>query len=164
MEKKYILDKETAKLKIRRLAFEIAERNYNEHLLFFAGISNSGMVVAKLLAEQVVKISNIHVELLEVTMDKRNPEKVFVDRGIGLNHESVIVIDDVSNSGRTMLYALKPFLDYQPKKIQTLVMVERTHKAVPVQPDYVGLSVATTLEEHIYVELNNDEVTGAYLV
>jgi pyrimidine operon attenuation protein/uracil phosphoribosyltransferase len=63
-----------------------------------------------------------------------------------------------------MLYALKPFLNFQPKQIQTLVLVERTHKTFPVQPDYVGLSIATTLEEHIYVELKGDEITGAYLI
>ncbi len=90
--------------------------------------------------------------------------EVFLNREIGFNNQSVILIDDVANSGKTLLYALKPFLNFQPRKIQTLVLVERTHKTFPVQPDYVGLSVATTLEEHIFVELQDDEITGAYLV
>ena len=159
-----MLDKETTLLKLKRLAYEIAERNYTEQQLFFAGIRQSGYTVAKLLAKEVMEISNIHVELVEVIMDKRYPVEVFLDREIGFNNQSIVIIDDVANSGKAMLYALKPFLNFQPKQIQTLVLVERTHKTFPVQPDYVGLSIATTLEEHIYVELKGDEITGAYLV
>ena len=164
MEKKYILDKETTARKLKRLAFEIVERNHDEHQLFFAAIRQSGLTVAQLLAAEVMSISNIHVELVEVTLDKKYPVEVFLNREIGFNNQSVILIDDVANSGKTLLYALKPFLNFQPRKIQTLVLVERTHKTFPVQPDYVGLSVATTLEEHIFVELQGDEITGAYLV
>lgn len=164
MEKKYILDKDSTNRKLKRLAFEIVERNYDEQQMFFAGIRENGLIVAKTLAEEVMNISNIHVELVEVTLDKKYPVEVFLDREIGFNNQSVLLIDDVANSGKTMLYALKPFLGFQPKKIQTLVLVERTHKTFPVQPDYVGLSIATTLEEHIYVELKGDEITGAYLV
>ena len=75
----------------------------------------------------------------------------------------IIVIDDVSNSGKTLLYAMKPFIEYNPKKIQILVLVERTHTSFPVRPDYVGLSIATTIQEHIFVEVKGEEVTGAYL-
>lgn len=164
MDRKYILDKETTVRKLKRLAYEIAERNYNEQQLFFAGIRQSGYTVASLLAKEVMEISNIHVELVEIIMDKRYPVEVFLDREIGFNNQSVVIIDDVANSGKVMLYALKPFLNFQPKQIQTLVLVERTHKVFPIQPDYVGLSVATTLEEHIYVELEDDEISGAYLV
>ncbi len=164
MEKKYILDKETTLLKLKRLAYEIAERNYSEQQLFFAGIRESGYTVARLLAKEVMEISNIHVELVEIIMDKRYPVEVFLNREIGFNNQSIVIIDDVANSGKAMLYALKPFLNFQPKQIQTLVLVERTHKTFPVQPDYVGLSIATTLEEHIYVELKGDEITGAYLI
>ena len=75
----------------------------------------------------------------------------------------IIIIDDVTNSGKTLLYALKPFLEYYPRKIQTLVLVERSHKTYPIHPDYVGLSLATTLQDHIYVEVKDNEITGAYL-
>lgn len=164
MEKKYILDKDSTARKLRRLAFEIVERNYDEQQLFFAGIRQSGLTVAKLLAEEVRSISNIHVELVEVSLDKKKPVEVSIDRAIDFNDQSIVLIDDVASSGKTILYALKPFLQFQPRKIQTLVLVERTHKTFPVQPDYVGLSVATTLEEHIYVELTDTEITGAYLI
>ena len=77
---------------------------------------------------------------------------------------NIILIDDVTNSGKTLLYALKPLLDAHPKTIQTLVLVERMHKLFPVKPDFVGLSISTTVEEHIQVETINGEIIGAYVV
>lgn len=104
------------------------------------------------------------VDLVHLTIDKKNPGPVKLTKDIKLDDKVVIIIDDVANSGKTMLYSLKPFLDQHPKKIQTLVMIERTHKAFPVNSDYVGISVSTTLQEHIYVEVNGDVVLGAYMV
>jgi pyrimidine operon attenuation protein/uracil phosphoribosyltransferase len=75
----------------------------------------------------------------------------------------IIIIDDVAMSGKTLLYAMKPFLEFHPRKIESLVLVERSHKAFPVQPDYTGLSLSTTLQEHIYVEVDGDTVKGAWL-
>ena len=75
----------------------------------------------------------------------------------------MLLIDDVANSGKTLLYGLKPLMEYYPRTIQTLVLVERMHKLYPVKPTYVGLSVATTLEDHIQVEVSNGEITGAYI-
>ena len=80
-----------------------------------------------------------------------------------LKQISNLKTDDVANSGKTMLYAMKPFLAFHPKKIQTLALVERTHKKYPVKTDYVGLSVATTLQEHIFVDVESDTIKGAYL-
>ena len=73
------------------------------------------------------------------------------------------LLDDVANSGKTLLYAMKPFLEQHPRKIEALVLVERSHKAYPIQPDYTGLSLATTLQDHIYVEVDGDLVRGAWL-
>ena len=75
----------------------------------------------------------------------------------------MILVDDVSNSGRTLLYALKPLLDVHPRRIQTLVLVERMHKLFPVKPDYVGLSVATASQDYIRVEIEEGEIIGAYV-
>ena len=80
-----------------------------------------------------------------------------------MNERVVIIVDDVADTGRTMLYALKPFLDTHPRKIQTLVLVERSHKLFPIQNDYVGLSLTTTLQEHIAVETEGGEIRGAWL-
>jgi len=97
-------------------------------------------------------------------MDKTHPTTVALSESINFNDLHIVIADDVTNSGRTLLYALKPLLDFHPKSIQTLVLVERMHKLFPVKPDYVGLSVATTLQEHIQVEVLDGEVVGAYVV
>jgi len=86
-----------------------------------------------------------------------------MDAELDFNDKVVILIDDVTNSGKTLLYAIKPLLNYYPRKIQILVMVERSHKQYPVQADYVGISLSSTLQEHIYVEVENDKILGAYL-
>jgi len=83
---------------------------------------------------------------------------------VPLNRVNIILIDDVTNSGKTLLYALKPLLDWHPRTIQTLVLVERMHKMYPVKPDFVGLSISTTLEEHIQVETIDGKIMGAYVI
>ena len=109
------------------------------------------------------EFSNVKTELLSIKLDKRKPSAISLSKKLGLDDKVIIVIDDVVNSGQTLLYALKPFLDFHPKKIQTLVLVERRHNSFPVRPDYVGLSVSTTLQEHIVVEVDKEKVLGAYL-
>ena len=162
-EKKYILSKEVAEKKLRRIAYEILEDNIDEKEIIFAGIRESGSVVARVIRKMLGEISKIKTELITISLDKREPNEVLLSKSIDFNNKVIIVVDDVSNSGKTLLFALKPFLDFQPGKIQTAVLVERTHTSFPVRPDYVGLSIATTVQEHIYVEVIGEEITGAYL-
>lgn len=161
--KKYILDKSIADKKLRRMALEILENNMGEENIILAGIRESGSVVARCMQKILLEIAGMKTELISISMDKKQPRDVKLSHDINFDNRVIIVTDDVANSGRTILYALKPFLDYQPKKIQTLVLVERTHSGFPVRPDYVGLSISTTIQEHIYVEVDGDVVTGAYL-
>ena len=163
VEKKYILDKETVARKIKRLAYEIAERNYDTQLVYFAAITDSGIAVANLLMKELKEISNLYITLIEISLDKKNPADVILSLNTDFTNQTILLIDDVSNSGQTMLYALRPFLQYHPRKIQTLALVERTHKTFPINIDYVGMSVATTLEEHIYVEFEKGVISGAYM-
>lgn len=162
-DKKYILSREVAEKKLRRMAYEILENNTEEKEIILAGIKENGSVVAKTIQKMLAEISDLTTELIEISLDKKNPKEVSLSKVIDINGKVIVVIDDVSNRGRTLLYALKPFLNFHPKKIETLVLVERTHTGFPVRPDYVGLSVATTIQEHIYVEVEGEKVTGAYL-
>jgi len=163
MERNYILTQEASNRKMLRMAYEILENNYDEDELILAGIRESGSVIARNIQELLKGIKNVTTELIMISLDKKFPEEVVLNKSLSFDDKVVILIDDVSNSGKTLLYALKPFLLSHPRKIQTLVLVERTHKAFPIKPDYVGLSVATTLQEHIYVEVQGDEVKGAWL-
>jgi pyrimidine operon attenuation protein / uracil phosphoribosyltransferase len=163
MEKKYILTQEVAEKKLRRMAYEILENNSEENQLILAGIRENGSVIARNIQALLTEIGHLTTELITLTLDKKFPTEVILGKSISFDDKVIIVIDDVANTGKTLLYSLKPFLDFHPRKIQSLVLVERTHKAFPVKPDYVGLSVATTLQEHIYVEVEGEKVTGAYL-
>lgn len=163
MEKNYILSPEVAAKKLKRMAFEILENNFGETSFILAGIRESGTVIAETIQRLLTEIAGLQTELITVSLDKKNPATVEISRPLDFKNKVVILIDDVSNSGKTLMYAIRPFLDTPPKKIQTLVLVERSHNAFPVKPDYVGLSVATTIQEHIYVEVENGLVKGAWL-
>ena len=164
MAKKYILDKETVNMKLQRMAFEVIENNLEEKNIILAGIEEHGSIIARNIAQILKEAGQISVQLISISLDKKNPGEITLSRQPDLDGKTVLIVDDVANSGKTMLYSLKPFLAFHPKKIQTLALVERTHKAFPVHLDYVGLSVATTLQEHIFVEVSGEEVTGAYMM
>jgi pyrimidine operon attenuation protein / uracil phosphoribosyltransferase len=162
-DKKYIFDKQVAARKLQRIAYEILENNVDEQRVVLAGIPENGVVIAKTIQKMLSDISPLKTELITISLDKRHPKEVTLSKKLDLNDQVVIIVDDVVNSGKTLLYSVKPFLEFQPRKIQTLVLVKRSHNNFPVQPDYVGLSISTTLQEHIFVEVQGDEVTGAYL-
>ena len=163
--KNYILTQPVAEKKLRRMAFEILENNPGEQQLILAGIRDSGSVIARNIQQQLQEIAGDRVttKLICISLDKKKPGAVTLSESLSFDNQVIIVIDDVANSGRTLLYAMKPFLEFRPRKIESLVLVERSHKAFPVQPDYTGLSLATTLQEHIYVEVEGDQVKGAWL-
>jgi pyrimidine operon attenuation protein/uracil phosphoribosyltransferase len=162
-EKNYILSADVAEKKLRRMAYEILENNIGESHVILAGIRQNGYVMARNLMALLKEISDKSIQLIGLSLDKKHPSTVDIDTVVDFNDKVVILVDDVTNSGKTLLYALKPFLQEYPKKIQILVMVERSYKKYPVQADYVGLSLSTTLQEHIYVEVEGDRITGAYL-
>jgi pyrimidine operon attenuation protein/uracil phosphoribosyltransferase len=161
--KKYILSAAVAEKKLRRMALEIAERNYNEPQLILIGIKDQGTVIAKMISDYLKNNFSGEVLVLELGIDKKQPTTVTLSKTIDFNNKAIVLIDDVANSGRTMLYALKPLLEQYPKQIQTLVLVERTHKTFPVAVDYVGISVSTTPDEHITVEVESKSVSGAWI-
>ena len=162
-DKKYILNAAVAEKKLRRMALEIVERNYNEPQLILIGIKDHGTVIAGKIKDYLKPHFKGEVIVIELGIDKKHPAAVTLSTAMDFNDKVILLIDDVANSGRTMLYALKPLLEQYPKKIQTLALVERTHKTFPLDVDYVGISVSTTLDEHIYVEVENDVIIGAWI-
>ena len=163
--KNYILTQPVAEKKLRRMAYEILENNAGEQQLILAGIRDSGSVIARNIQRHLQEIAGDgpSIRLISIGLDKKKPGPVTLSETLPFDDQVIIIIDDVAMSGKTLLYAMKPFLDFHPRKIESLVLVERTHKAFPVQPDYKGLSLSTTLQEHIYVEVDGDTVKGAWL-
>jgi Pyrimidine operon attenuation protein/uracil phosphoribosyltransferase len=161
--KNCVLTKEVIDKKIKRMALQVAEQNIEEPELIIAGIAGNGEKVASCLIKDIKSISSLKIIELTISLDKKNPVEVKMDKALDLSGKVIILVDDVANTGRTLLFALKPFLNAQVKKIQTLVLVERSHKLFPIQTDYSGLSISTTLQEHIMVEEKEGLLTGAWL-
>jgi len=162
--RKYIITKEEATYKMQRLALEIAENlEGDQSELIIIGVVTNGLVIAKKIADYLKDYLSIPFEVISANLDKDSPREIELSREIDFDNKNIIIVDDVANSGKTLLYMLKPLLDFHPKRIQTLVLVERMHKLYPVKPDYVGLSMATTLQDHILVEVKDDEVLGAFV-
>jgi pyrimidine operon attenuation protein/uracil phosphoribosyltransferase len=158
-----ILDEGAVQRKIKRMALEVAEQNAGEKELLIAGIVGNGETVARSIADELNNLGGLDIKVLTIQLNKRALKEVSILPLTDLTNKIVIIADDVANTGRTMFYALKPFLDSSPKKIQTLVLVERSHKQFPIQTDYTGLSIATTLQEHIVVETEGNRISGAWL-
>ncbi|MBN8838214.1 MAG: phosphoribosyltransferase [Sphingobacteriia bacterium] len=164
MSKNYILDKHQANSKLQRLALEVAENLEGENTpLIIIGIRNSGMVIAEKIGSFLKDYLPMPTQIISMSFDKHLPREIELGDMVDFNDKNILIVDDVTNSGKTLLYALKPLLNQHPKRIQTLVLVERMHKLFPVKPDYVGLSVATTLQDMIVVEVEHNEVKGAYI-
>lgn len=159
-----ILSKEIAYRKLQRMAYEIAERNIDEPHIILAGIKENGSIISKILYSFLKDIFKGEVSIIEIALDKRDPKNISLSEKIDFDNKIIIVIDDVANSGKTLLYALRPLLNFYPKKIQTLVLVERSYKEFPVATDYVGLSVSTAFTEKIIVETTKNEIEGASLI
>ena len=158
-----ILDEGAVQRKIKRMALEVAEQNAGEKELIIAGINGNGVTVAHCIADELKNLAGMQVQVITIQLNKREPSEVSLQPSIEIKDRVVVITDDVANTGKTMFYALKPFLHSSPRKIQTLVLVERSHKQFPIQTDYTGLSIATTLQEHISVETEGNKILGASL-
>ena len=163
-DKTLILDKRQVKQKIRRMAYEIYEHNFKEKGIVVAGIEGQGYILAKLLAKEVENFSPLEVKLVKISLDKLAPQQGDVKLDCDLKElkkKCIILVDDVLNTGRTFAYGMKPFLTIEVKKIETAVLVNRSHTLFPIYPQYTGYELATTLKDHVEVNLSDESV---YLV
>ncbi len=161
-----ILNASQIKQKIKRLAIEILENNFEEKTIVLAGINNNGTGFAKLIEKELKKITEISIQLATIRINPAAPLSSPIDLNIpveSLKGKTVILVDDVANTGRTIFYACKPILDILPKKLEVAVLVDRRHKTFPIYPKYVGFSLATTLKEDIELQIMNKEEWGVYL-
>jgi pyrimidine operon attenuation protein/uracil phosphoribosyltransferase len=156
VEKSLVLDSKQINQKITRIAFEIYENNFKEKTLVFAGIDGQGYNLAQLLAQEVEQISEIKTAVVKVILDKQSTQLGDVSIDVSekdLKKKVIILVDDVLNTGRTLAYGLKPFLQLEIKKLEVAVLVNRSHSLFPVLPTYTGYDLATTLTDHVEVKL-----------
>jgi pyrimidine operon attenuation protein/uracil phosphoribosyltransferase len=145
--------------KITRMAFEIYERNLHASGgMVVAGITGMGNILGHLLATELRRISPLQVEEVEVLLDKQavTATEVQLSSPTALKGKTIILVDDVLNTGKTLVYALKPFLEHEVEKIEIAVLVNRSHGLFPVKPDYTGFELATTYNEHIRVDFSGN--------
>jgi pyrimidine operon attenuation protein / uracil phosphoribosyltransferase len=167
MKKVKILDTTQIQQKLNRLAFEVYENNFSEKELLVVGIDGNGYKVAIQLSEKLKKISGIKISIGKITVNKEKPwegepkvdfaEKDFINK-------TIVLVDDVLNSGKTLMYAVKLFLGKPVKKINTVILVDRSHTRFPVKADYVGLTLSTTLQEHIEADFSKEKKEAVYLI
>jgi pyrimidine operon attenuation protein/uracil phosphoribosyltransferase len=165
--KSLILNTQQIEQKINRMAWEIYETNSSESEMIIAGIQPNGYFLAKRIAKALESISPFKVRLYELHIKKENPVDQQVEMKIPLDElkgKVIVVVDDVLNSGKTLIYGVRPFLAIPVKRLQTAVLVDRNHNRYPIKSDYTGLSLATTLQEHISVELEPVGKEAVYLM
>lgn len=162
-----ILDAQKIELKLDRMAFQALELTYGNDELVILGIEpGGGLDLAKIIAGKIAKYdTNKKIEFSSIYINKPEPlkEEMYLKDAVDLNNKMILLIDDVANSGRTLFYALKPLTKFYPKKIIIAILVDRTHKTFPIKADIVGFPIATTLNEHIIVQIDNNVAEGAYL-
>ena len=166
MNKTFILNSKQIQQKINRIAYEIYENNYDEKAIIIAGIASNGFILARHIDEVLQKISPIKTQLIEVVIDKKNPLSTDIKLSLTdkeLQNKVIILVDDVLNSGRTLIFGAKPFLNSPVKRLTTVVLVDRGHNSYPIKADFVGLSLSTTLQEHITVEISKKGKETVYL-
>ncbi|GAB2605612.1 phosphoribosyltransferase family protein [Spirosoma areae] len=161
-----ILNPEQIRQKIRRIAFQIYENNFEESALLLAGIAGEGYVLAQALARELQTIAPFTVNLSQLNFDKEQiAQPAIQSNRPAANYTDmvVIVVDDVLYTGRTLAFSLQPFLLVPVRKLQVAVLVDRNHPRYPVAADYKGYELSTTLTEHVDVVLSDEKRMGVYL-
>ena len=164
MSRSIILNDQQIQDKIRRIAYQIYESNTKEKEIILAGIQQNGYILAQRISKVLIDISPIEVKLCEVLIDKKNPRSEVSTslEASAYKNKSLILVDDVLNSGTTLIYAARHFLNVPLKRFKTVVLVNRNHKKYPIKADFKGISLSTSMQEHIYVEFNKAD-SVAYL-
>ena len=165
MVKKKILDNQLIKKKIRRISLQIIESFIDQDEIIIAGIDLNGFIISKKILKEISKISDIHIKLCKVKINKKNPLN---NISTSLNFEDfqnkyIVVIDDVLNSGATLMYSVKYFLNTKIKGLKTAVLVDRNHKKYPIKVDFKGLSLSTSIQSKVEVVIDEKKIE-AFLV
>ncbi len=165
-EAELLLNAEQTHQKIRRMAYQIYEDNFSERNLVIAGVNGEGYTLASEIAGYLKEISEKEVYLAKISLDKKAKSQPDIQIECEIDtfkNKTVILVDDVLNTGRTLAFTLRPFLSIPLKRLQVAVLVNRDYLLFPIRADYVGYSLATTLNDHVKVILNDTEKAGVYL-
>ena len=159
-DKNVIINDNQIRRKFKRISYQILETNLQNSVIVIAGIESNGYLIAKELKKTLNKLSNIEVILCKVKIDKKNPRKP-IETSISkdeYSNKSIVLVDDVLNSGSTLVYAVKHFLEVELSQFKTAVLVDRNHKKFPVKADYKGISLSTSIQSQVIVEFKGSKI------
>ena len=158
--KKVILNDAQIRSKLKRISYQILETNLQNSILVIAGIESNGYLIAKELKKMLNKLSSIEIILCKVKNDKKNPRKP-IETSISkdeYSNKSIVLVDDVLNSGSTLIYGVKHFLETGLLQFKTAVLVNRNHKKFPVKADFKGISLSTSMQSQVMVEFKGSKI------
>ena len=156
--KNIVLDSNDIINKIRRISFEIIEKNIDEKEIYLIGILPNGKYLSQKINSFIIENSSINVNLHFIDIDKKNlsiKEISFESDADEIKNKVIVLVDDVMNSASTFMYSINEILKYQPKEIQVAVLIERYYKSFPIIPNFRGLELSTSKTEHVQVDLGN---------
>ena len=157
--KNKILNTNQIKKIVKRIAYQIQENNLEYSEIILIGVYNNGYMLAKIIEKELKQISKSSIELISIKINKENPlNKIDLDcKKEYLKNKSIILIDDVLHTGRTLIYCVKHLLDMSPRNFNTVVLVDRNHKKFPIKVDFKGISLSTSMSEHVEVVFEKNE-------
>ena len=162
-----ILDKDKIELKLDRMAYQALELTFDDDELIVLSIEpGGGLALAKTIMHKIQHTdATKKIQFSSIYINKPEPlkEAVVIKDELDFNGKTILIIDDVGNTGRTLFYALQPLTKFQPKKIIIAILVDRMHKTFPIKADIVGFPIATTFNNHIIVQFEQNIAEGAYL-
>lgn len=164
MKKLQILDRQGIAFRMTRMAYQIWEKFSQEEEVILVGVEETGLILAYNLQKELELISPLKVKVFPLKMDKKNPLAYAPQlQDFKREQQNIVLIDDVANSGKTLAFAMMAILNEVPKHFAIAVLVDRKHKNFPIQPDIIGLSLSTTLQEHITVVEVDGQLMEAYI-
>ena len=157
--KNKILNADQIKKIVKRIAYQIQENNLEYSEIILIGVYNNGYMLAKIIEKELKQISKSSIELISIKINKENPlDKIDLDcKKEYLKNKSIVLIDDVLHTGRTLIYCVKHLLDMSPGNFNTVVLVDRNHKKFPIKVDFKGISLSTSMSEHVDVVFEKNE-------
>ena len=142
-----------------RFAFQILENSIDSDVIHIIGIKEKGFDIAKIVERELKSITKKNISLSSIKIDKKNPkDSVLSDSNLNKNIDTIFLIDDVLNTGKTLIYSLSFLLKFNFKSIKTLVLIDRNHKQFPIKVDYKGISLSTNINDNIKLLNDNKEL------
>ena len=154
-----VLDQDQILRICNRFAFQILENSIDSDVIHIIGIKEKGFDIAKIVERELKSITKKNISLSSIKIDKKNPkDSVLSDSNLNKNADTIFLIDDVLNTGKTLIYSLSYLLKFNFKSIKTLVLIDRNHKQFPIKVDYKGISLSTNINDNIKLLNDNKEL------